>query len=393
MTRDDVFGFSDDLHEVLVERARSLRPMLENAAAENEIRGELTPGVVDAITDAGFFAMFAPRRCGGLGVSCKTMMEVSVELAKACPSTAWVVSIITNNTWTASTFADPVQRRMFACGVPIICGPQYGMGKIESDGGGFFASGRWGYGSGSHHSTWAIMPCLMGEDPCMVAVPMSEVRIERDWDVAGMKGTGSDTVVAEKVRLDVDQIHRILPPDKRPRSAFEPEPSDYWIPFPTLRVKALSIMLGIAEGLVEAILAGVSRPIVYSAFEQRQNSPVWVAGVGEAAATIAAVRTILTDHAHRVDNAALARRPLDYAERAALRGEGAVATRMLEQAVDRLMSLAGSGAYRLAEPAQRLWRDFSVGARHIVLNTELGFEVYGRSRMGMDPKVVMPEFV
>ena len=76
---------------------------------------------------------------------------------------------------------------------------------IEKVDGGYIVSGRWAWSSGCLHATWALGGVLqLGPDGApidigSVIMPMSELTIEDTWFVAGMKGTGSNTVVADRV--------------------------------------------------------------------------------------------------------------------------------------------------------------------------------------------------
>ena len=61
---------------------------------------------------------------------------------------------------------------------------------------------------------------------------------------------------------------------------------------------------------------------------------------------------------------------------------------ILTRTVEQLMSLSGSSSFATKMPAQRFWRDFSVGARHVIFNSDLGYEVLGRQVLGIEPNIV-----
>ena len=63
--------------------------------------------------------------------------------------------------------------------------------------------------------------------------------------------------------------------------------------------------------------------------------------------------------------------------------------RQLRRAGERLMEIAGPGAFALSNPLQRLWRDLSVGSRHTALNTMLSSELYGRAWLEQDSNLVL----
>ncbi|MFD2577517.1 hypothetical protein ACFSTD_00440 [Novosphingobium colocasiae] len=325
------------------------------------------------------------------------MADVAAELAKGCPSSAWVVSICNSNAWLASTLSDDMQARLFRDGIPRMCGPSNGIGQIEQRGESYVVSGRWAYGSASHHADWALVPSQFADGRiCMTALPMSQVKIEATWDVAGMKGTGSDTVVAVDVELQPDQVCELSAVSvtrNSGESRFEREATDFWVVFALLRAKALGVLLGAAEGLLEAVLTGRDKPIIYYTFPRRGDSAIWQAEYGKAAAHIGIARSIIEKHNLYNDAAAERMHILTYEERSRCRGECAAVADMLVETVERLMNLAGSSAYSSANPIQRYWRDFSIGMRHIIFNSALGYEVYGKQLIGVEPNIVLSEHV
>ena len=74
---------------------------------------------------------------------------------------------------------------------------------VEKVDGGYVVSGQWPWSSGAS-SEWAYLGTIqLGRTASRrrryVIIPMSELSIEDTWFVAGMKGTGSNTVVADRV--------------------------------------------------------------------------------------------------------------------------------------------------------------------------------------------------
>ncbi|WNI14932.1 hypothetical protein [Actinacidiphila sp. ITFR-21] len=61
----------------------------------------------------------------------------------------------------------------------------------------------------------------------------------------------------------------------------------------------------------------------------------------------------------------------------------AVAATRSREAVDRLVSVNGAGAFARANPLQRIWRDLATTTRHGVVNPDLRREIYGRSLLGL----------
>ncbi len=83
-----------------------------------------------------------------------------------------------------------------------------GAGTLVPEGDGYRFNGRWGFCSGCQGATWvggrAALPLAEGQeapDALWALVPIERARIEETWDVVGMIGTGSHTVVVEQQHI------------------------------------------------------------------------------------------------------------------------------------------------------------------------------------------------
>ena len=57
------------------------------------------------------------------------------------------------------------------------------------------------------------------------------------------------------------------------------------------------------------------------------------------------------------------------------------------------MFLAGSSALDERKPISRLWRDLSVGARHVANIPYVGYEILGKSLVGFEPNITPADFI
>ncbi|MFZ2173580.1 MAG: acyl-CoA dehydrogenase family protein, partial [Rhodococcus sp. (in: high G+C Gram-positive bacteria)] len=317
--------------------------------------------------------------------------------AKGCPSTAWVYTIYNSCLWFASKLPAAIQETVFADGIPRICSPQNGMGQLVPDGDGFKLTGRWSYATGSHHAQFTMVPAILpDQQPMLVVLPMSSVELDYTWQVTGMKGTGSDTVVAHDVTVDSASICSFADISATPPAAVDSallEPSDYWVNYPLLRAKSLGVLVGSVEGLLEVIMAKSGGPIIYSSLAHKSDSPAYQAALGKAATKIRAARRLVEGSCSRIDDAATERWVLSIEERTECRGEGALVVQILTEAADELMDLGGSSAFGTTGPAQRYWRDFSTAARHVLFNAQVSYETVGRHILGIEPGIVQPDML
>ena len=73
-------------------RVRAIAPLIASSAGEIENARRLTPPVVKALIDGGFYRMLQPRFLGGSELSLVAFSEIIEELAKSDASTAWCLT-------------------------------------------------------------------------------------------------------------------------------------------------------------------------------------------------------------------------------------------------------------------------------------------------------------
>jgi alkylation response protein AidB-like acyl-CoA dehydrogenase len=188
-------------------RVDDLLPLIEARASEAERIGHLTDDVVAAIRAAGIYTMLFPKEVGGAELSPFDAMTVIERLSYAHASTGWCVL---GNNMEGTTMAIYVEdegiAKVFANGPDItIAGNGVPRGFARPVDGGFMIRGNWAYGSGIQHAEWIHSGCFVtgpdGKDmvilpngqPKIVIThhPRSTVKLTGNWDVLGLRATGS----------------------------------------------------------------------------------------------------------------------------------------------------------------------------------------------------------
>lgn len=116
--------------------------------------------------------------------------------------------------WFTCLFSGRAQQDVWGADPHVrVCGVFAPKATSRREEGGQRVSGSWGYASGCLHSQWAVLgiPVMddAGEqvDQGLALIPLSDLRIDDTWFVARMKGTGSNTLIAEDVFVP---DHRII---------------------------------------------------------------------------------------------------------------------------------------------------------------------------------------
>ncbi len=377
-----------------VAKARALRPLLQKHAARCEELGRITDEVLAALRQAGLFAITAPRRAGGPGARVITHIETVAELAQGCAGTAWAYSLLSSVTASARSMPPSVGELVFRTGNELCCsvGAQTGHADPVADDE-YVVSGKWGYASGCLHADWALNGVLIRDAEGQVVdsgfafidLRHPDVEILDTWHVAGMAGSGSNLIVAEGVRIPAPLLQRASkrPPAEALLAMDGLEPRDRWPMEPLFPRMVLAPMLGAAAAMLESVTRTMgSRPVVWWGYKTQKDSERLVGEAGQAAMEIDSAWLHVRRAAAMLDETAQ-ERVLTGFDKARIQADCGYAMHLLCAAGNRLMDIAGPGAFALSNPLQRFWRDLNMGTRHNALNYGLSMELYGRAITGL----------
>ncbi|MFC9556958.1 acyl-CoA dehydrogenase family protein [Rhodococcus sp. NPDC056960] len=386
-----------DLSVELPRRAAELTDLLRSNAFRADTERRVPEENIEALAAAGLFTLSVPRRFGGHQVDFTTFLKVTSTLGQACGSTAWAATLINVCGWLIGLYPDQAQRDVFDTDPEArICGVVAPNSTTEAVDGGLVVTGKWGFASGCLHSQWAMLGVPVVDengtqiDQGMALIPMSELTVEDTWYVAGMRGTGSNTLVADEVFVPT---HRILSVTKAIEGVYPTEHKDeelYRAAFvPVLSLVLVGPQLGLAQGALELVKESLAkgRGISYTFYDKSTDSGSTQLNMAHAASLIDTAALHCFRAAADIDAATRTTDYLDFATRARARMDvGVVATRARE-AMDLLLSVQGAGSFAEVSPLQLKWRDLETGSRHAVVNPAIAAEAYGRALIGVSEQI------
>ncbi len=381
----------------LPERAAALVALLRANAARTEDERRLPEANVQALRDAGLFKLAVPERFGGHQTDLRTFVRVSAELGRGCGSTAWTTTLINIAGWLISLLPEQAQHDVYgadpdarACGV---LAPSATSRAVAT---GHVITGRWEFASGCLHSQWTLlgMPIVddAGDqvDQGLALVPMTELSIEDTWYVAGLRGTGSNTLVAEDVFVP---SHRIVSMTKAMQGEYATEHTEEAL-YRSAFAPASSLVLagpqvGLARGGLELVRASLARGkgISYTYYDDARRAPTTQLQLAEAAQLIDTAELHMLRAADDVDSWAASGEYMPTLNRARVRMDTGYAARRSREALDLLLNVHGAAGFADASPLQRSWRDQETCSRHAVVNPAITTEIYGRALLGLEDQV------
>ncbi|MEV7817625.1 acyl-CoA dehydrogenase family protein [Streptomyces flaveolus] len=378
----------------LVEASREIAPVLRRTADAAERDSRLTPEAERALREAGLFRLGVPKRWGGEELAPADSLEVSAEVALACPSSAWVVMVAYVAQQIAASFGEQARQDLWGDGPDVpMCGVfgSVGVTAVPVEGG-LLVSGSWAWASGSHQADWALLGVPLPGEPGaatergLALVPASALTIDKTWDMAGMRGTGSDTLIADKVFVPYHRLRRFA--DVVQGQGLPEEPL-YRIPPGSMTVVSMGPLLGMARAVLQLTMEAVEggKPMAMSLHARLADSPSVQAALAEAATLIDSAYLHLRRSAEFIGTAAASGTTPTLLERARVRMDAGHASTCLRQAVQALLTVSGAGSFSLTKTIQRHWRDLETASRHPTLNPGLAKEMYGRALVGDDRPV------
>ena len=380
----------------LVQQAAAIRPILERNAEQTDALRRLPDENVRALKDSGLCRLMVPRRFGGHQTSIRTYLEVTAEIGRGCGSTAWVSSLINVCAWLTGLFPERAQQDVWGPDRDAwVAGSLAPNGQAVPVEGGWRVSGRWPWASGCLHAQWVACGIHMNDDQDgmvnlgLSLMPITDVTVEDTWFMVGMKGTGSNTIVAKDVFVPE---HRFLPYPPASAGQYRTEYRDEVVYRAALVPVTVLILAGSQLGVARAALDHVigkagSRGITHTTFTAQAQSAGFQMLVADAAMKIDSACLHAFRAADDLDRCAQDGTHPDLRARARVRMDTALAAKYCRDAVELLVQAHGTSSLADFNRLQRLWRDVHVASHHAITEWQVNLEVYGKALLGVEPNI------
>ncbi|MEE8465851.1 MAG: acyl-CoA dehydrogenase family protein, partial [Dehalococcoidia bacterium] len=206
--------------QTLIDAAKSIAPVVEQHQEQAERERRISRPVIDALHETGILSMFTPKSLGGLEVDPITRSLVIEEISAHDPSAGWSLTNPLDWAHFCARLPDEGAEEIYSKGVDILIAAQFGRPltatRVE---GGFNISGRAPFVSNSLDSDWIAMTAAVtdsgggeGEpEVLMVYFPREQCEIIDNWDVLGMRGTGSNDVSATDIFVPTARTFPFVP--------------------------------------------------------------------------------------------------------------------------------------------------------------------------------------
>ncbi|WP_409279598.1 acyl-CoA dehydrogenase family protein [Pseudomonas defluvii] len=367
----------------LIERARRLVPALKERTAQADRDLKVPDESIAELQSAGLLRALQPRAFGGYEVDPRTFFEIQMILAEGCMSTAWIYGVMGVHPWQLARYPVEAQREVWGNDHDALISSTYmPSAKVTVVEGGYRISGQWSFSSGSEHCQWVLLGGILPAEGDVAAehgtflLPRSDYRIQRNWDVLGLRGTGSHDILVEDVFVPAHRVQRTnnCAVEATPGRLVNTNPI-YAIPFAQVFSRAVSTSaIGALQGAINEFRANAAKHIGKHG-ARTADDPVAQTAVAEATITVDSLKLVLERNYEHLMSLARAGEYPDTETRLLYRYQSAYVTNVCADKVnDLLRSMAASGLYS-TNPVARLFRDLHQARGHIANN----FMAYGRA--------------
>lgn len=383
--------------ENYLSRARALAPLIEENADETERSRRLSPAVVEALIDGGFYRMLQPTSLGGAELPLADFAVVIEELAKSDASTAWCIGQC-GACAMASAYLDPATAaEVFGPPDGIVAWGPPAPSEARMVDGGYQVTGKWKFASGSYQATWLGAQSFVTDRdgkpqkrdtgaPVIrtMLIPRAQVEVDDNWNVIGLKGTRTDGYsVTDLFVPDRFSFGRDEAPDRREDGLL--------FKFSTSNVYSVgfaALALGIARRMLDDATATAAGKTAYGTKTSMRDNNVVQAQIGRSEGAIRAARTYLYATTQALWQGMAETPTLSNEQKIEIRLASTWAIQQAASVADTVYHMVGSTAIFEAEPFERRFRDIHTVAQQIQ-GRQSHFENVGQALLGLDPDAAL----
>jgi 3-hydroxy-9,10-secoandrosta-1,3,5(10)-triene-9,17-dione monooxygenase len=357
--------------EEIIAASAAMIPQLKKRAAEDEINGMVSKEAIKEMIDAGLFRVAQPARWKGYEMPLTTLSQVIINLARADHAYGWVYGLCSLHNHHLAMFDDRAQRDVWGDNPDAITGSSYSpYGKAVSAPGGYTISGTWPFSSGCDHADWYIVGGLVDGDPKnfrSFLVSREFVEIVDDWQVFGMKGTGSKSI----------SIKEAFVPDYR-SVPFGPEAETYDYPgykvntnprFKTPFILVFNrggtaVSIGSLMALIDEFVAYNAPKVSMITGKAIADLPDTLEALGEAVALVDQLKLLAMHDLDALEQVAAEGKTLDPVTMNVYRYRAQSTGNLCLKAAQSLYELVGGGGLYERLPIPRIYRNLIASRNH-----------------------------
>ena len=363
-----------------MKRAKDLYEEVVAAGPSIDANREIPSELVGKLKSANLLRLLVPRSIGGEEMDWYEYHDVIFSIAHADGSVGWCIN--QGNVFATNAAREPVELAREIWGVAEgSCGNGPPINATsKSVAGGYALSGKWIFSSGCRHANWlAALVTSSDHPPRLHFMPKDEIQLIDNWQVQGLRGTGSFGFTCEDYFVPERRVMRMDLPH------IESGPI-YKIPQSLMFACGFGcVALGVARSGIDSVLELSRSKKPQFGKQTLAQDPVVQSKIGLAEGLFGGAKAFLYETVGDVWESVQRRGKISLDERLRLRLAGTHAIRQSAQVVDIVYNLTGSNAIFESTAIQRKFQDIHVITQQIQ-GRESHYQTVGAHLLGESPE-------
>ena len=384
----------NDMIQKLLDDAKEIGKLAERESAEAEKNASISVNVAQAIKDSPISKILLPKEYEGPQVDLRTFGEIVRTVAYYNVSASWLTFLYPLHNTLPSYLPKEARDEIVNQG-GLISDIFAAIGTAEEDGDGYRISGKWNFASGVNYSDWIgvgvnmQLPGMDKPEVCLPILKTSDLQIVENWDTFGLRGTGSNQIIADNVYVPKERIlpvSRMEVEGRPPEDDYDKDYPFYHVPFfPAFYLGFPYMALGGTKRIIDEFKnATEKRRRLMDNGLLESESPRSQRVMAEITTDFHAAEALMDQYITKLENARNNVEQTSAAEFFAIRTK--VTKICTEIAVRVLLTLGGAALYK-GGPIEQFFRDVLAVATHKTSLYEDSVQAYGLELFGFDSGV------
>ena len=375
--------------KALLDAVNRVSATLSAGADEAEDTATLPASTVDALYQSGLLALKLPQVLGGAEADLVTQLDVIEAVSRIDASTGWCLMIgaasLASLANLGAFLPDEAIKEVFPGGrAPKTAGVFAPSGQAVPVDGGYIVNGRWAFGSGIKHSQWLSAGARVVDGrqdspkQLRIAFRTSQVEIHENWQVMGLRGTGScdfsvsDLFVPRRFAWDVLE--------NRPRRGGPL----YLLGRPGFVTNEHSAFaLGVGRRALDAVTElAQSKERGYNSSSLLANRSSFQRALGECDLRLRATRALNVEILEQAWESVCQGNTPEPRLQAEMRSCATYTTEVAANVVSQAFRYGGGSAVYLSNVLQQCLRDINAAAQHQMVS-DAAYEIHGQFTLGL----------
>lgn len=367
----------EKIYSTLMESAKRIGELAEKEALEADQNASLSENVINQIKAEGIHRLILPKSYGHPQIDFRVFSDLIRTVGYYNLSAAWLTYFYSlHNSWT--TFLPKHRMDEIINEDGLLADIFAPVGTVEVVDGGYLLSGKWNFVSGINYSSWVSVGAICEfngvPDRINLCMRVSDFQVVQNWDSIGLRGSGSNTIIADKLFVPEDLVfsQSEIMTGKAFNETIEDDYLYKYAPFfPAFFVGFPAMSLGAAERVLHEFKKRTKKRVRIDGSNEGESAKSQRV-LAELTLKYKAANGLMNEYVEMLESRSNAHHPAEY---------NAIRVKIVQYCVDIAVKATltlGASALIKGSPLEMITRDLIAVGAHITSLYEDGIDHFGK---------------